>query len=207
MDSDQNWMQTPEIINAAPGSNYFHIYAGPGGTRNSLELQCECFIQAMEFEFVANQLAHRTATFSEGFHIQLISSHVVNSAFYLELYLKCLLLIDSKVPKHKHDLLVHFDDLQERQPRIEVLYEKWRAEVFREHPGWGLPIRKLLEYCNTAFDDWRYCHESFRNLFYYGDVVIPIVKRVIFEASPALDERLALRFGLACRYPNHKAPK
>src|SRR5580692_7426892 len=126
--------------------------------RNPCNFQQRCWIQANEFEEAYSCLvaAHRQMKSSNARRAAtyLVAATVVNSAFSLELYLKCLYHIETGKRRQTHELYEIFFDLlsQPKQQLIENLYNK--------QPIPGVSLRKILERSNNAFDDWRYKFEE-----------------------------------------------
>jgi hypothetical protein len=175
----------------------------------ALDNQWAIFKQAREFELAAIHLGnHRwyeielpeAPPYTEKF--LFVIAVAVNAAFSLELYLKCLLMIDSITPPKVHTLLDLFNLLPADQRRkIEELHDKSRALLWGEPPLRGASLLEILQMSNNAFDDWRYHHEDQKPLQFSAGPVIDHVKRVIFEASPPLEERLMIHLGLARKRP------
>jgi HEPN domain-containing protein len=108
-------------------------------------------------------------------------------ALSLELYLKCLLHLETTTYPYGHKLLDLFEALSpESQNRIEAHYLDFRQTKSKERPNqpW-YALRELLSISNKAFDDWRYSFEDRKKkLHFCAGVIIPCVKRVIAEACP-----------------------
>jgi HEPN domain-containing protein len=111
---------------------------------------------------------------------------VVNSAFCLELYLKCLLIITgvNKRPwGHQLNTQLFRRLNKPDRDRIELMYETDRTQIGASaFPSFKTAIRLA----NKAFEDWRYIHESRKSRIYVGALVIEHVKKLIAEKRPGL---------------------
>jgi hypothetical protein len=114
-------------------------------------------------------------------HPELTVPAVVNSAFALEVYLKCLRHIETgERPKNGHLLKTAlFDELTiGHQSRIEAIYK------LRPDCG-NITIRQHLEASDDAYPYWRYLYEKEGQWrMYAGRVIIPCVKQIIAEDEP-----------------------
>ena len=154
--------------------------------------QYECYKQAAEFEEAEQCLLEKVAeirkTDKREAASKFVSAIAVNSAFSLELYLKCLLHIDRRKMYSIHQLVCLFKQLSpKRKDQIEKLYAA-------EHST-GESLTKILEESDTAFEDWRYKFEGIKskigtgryaeNMTYSASVLIKYVKIAIKQSAPA----------------------
>ena len=113
---------------------------------------------------------------------------VVNSAFSLELYFKCLLHIETCKWVRGHHLKTElFDSLtKDHQDRIKAHYA---AEAAKGMNGLliNLSLEQHLDSSDDAFPHWRYAFEHpAKTKVYSGAILIPFVRAVILEDVPAL---------------------
>jgi hypothetical protein len=140
------------------------------------------YLHAHEFERAAQLLGeseHR---------VQVISACVSNCAFSLELYLKCLLHLESGTyPDDCHALLTLFGALSLRhRQRIEELYLEFQINKLKQRRYRRFySLHELLSISNRGFVEWRYSFEDKnKKLHFCAGVIIPSVKRVIAEVCP-----------------------
>jgi HEPN domain-containing protein len=157
----------------------------------------EIYSQAVEYQRAAELLGE-----SDNRH-EVTSPWVTCCALSLELYLKCLLHLETATYPRGHKLLKLFEALSpERQDRIEAHYLDFRTIKSTEKPNRsGYALRELLSISNMAFDDWRYSFEDRKKkLHFCAGVIIPCVKRAIAEACPLFpnedDAHPSLRRGI-----------
>jgi hypothetical protein len=125
---------------------------------------------------------------------------IVNRAFCLELYLKCLLVIEQKTPKWNHKLDDQFGDLtQANQNAIRKEYDAVLAEPdmlaeFKELRNAGKNPEELYDFVSLladssdAFQRSRYPFEPSHQLQGYRAVPIEIAtRRVIISIYPRWD--------------------
>jgi hypothetical protein len=116
----------------------------------------------------------------------------VNSAFAVELYLKCLRLLAGKGNVHGHDLRKLFADLDpDHQARVKELYtEEVKADRYAPKVAAAIPhckydVDTVLQTMSTAFEDWRYQYEETKTLTYYGfEHLRHSLERLIYELQP-----------------------
>jgi len=123
---------------------------------------------------------------------------IVNSAFSLELYLKCLIHIErDEFPKWTQTHLLMsklFKGLTKTHKiKIRGLYDQAWDELWRKYPKdrTPQPFRKAMKVSDDAFDSWRYLHEYPRKRRQYGGApIIPHVREVICQEMPELRDFL-----------------
>jgi hypothetical protein len=173
---------------------------------NYLYRQQKCFVQARDFEIAAAILhdfvyggnparypeANKSVSFPKDFRANI--PIVVSHAFSIELYLKCLLLIEDKLPPYKHGLKTLFDLLNAKdRARIRHHFRQFNPAPMRGHG-----LFEILKRCDDAFEWWRYLHEKTaeeenkRCSVYDGTRVIDPIKKTIFEARPDLETKFPL---------------
>jgi hypothetical protein len=119
---------------------------------------------------------------------------VVNSAFALEVYLKCLLHIETgMLPKKRPHLLKKalFDKLTAaHRDRINELYTGW-AKTNATNVFAGIPLESHLAAIDDTYVHWRYLYEHpTSSRMYTGAYVIDHVKAVIAEEVPQVLSRI-----------------
>jgi hypothetical protein len=118
---------------------------------------------------------------------------IVLSAFAAELFLKCLLLLDSETPPNTHDLKALFAGLSDqRKKRIEELWDKAVAANVKEFEnterqlGISLPrdLGSALSDCGNAFEGMRYLYEDPTKVKFYIVDFAPVLRATILEIKP-----------------------
>jgi hypothetical protein len=112
------------------------------------------------------------------------------SAFAIELFLKCLLLLEGKEIDRIHTLNVLFRRLSHKQKRrIEEVWDKEarpKVDTLRRQFGYSHPsdLPNALVTCARAFEHMRYGYEDpDRQVFYLGELST-ILWRTILELRP-----------------------
>jgi hypothetical protein len=120
----------------------------------------------------------------------MASPSMVLSAFTVELFLKCLLLLEGKEIDPTHRLNVLWKKLSHKQKRrIEETWDKEaRPKVIQLNQQYGLGVpsdlSNALVRCGRAFEHMRYGYEDpDRQVFYLGDLP-PILWRAIVDIRP-----------------------
>jgi hypothetical protein len=115
---------------------------------------------------------------------------MVLSAFAIELFLKCLLLLEGKKVKRIHSLDVLYQMLgRSQRRRIEKVWDKEaRPKVIQLNQRFGFDhpsdLPNALVKCGQTFRDMRYSYEDpDRQLFYLGELP-PILRRAIVDIRP-----------------------
>jgi hypothetical protein len=113
---------------------------------------------------------------------------MVLSAFAAELFLKCLLVMESGAapPIHRLDLLFKRVS-HKRQRRINELWETHgRPKLMPLCRALKLPsdLGNALSKCGTAFENVRYYYENPQKVVYYIGDFAWILMRVIVEIKP-----------------------
>ena len=175
------------------------------GTRAPLPDPLEIYLLAHSFESANGILGHEMrlqwqerpggdlAAAAEGIEPRDLAPVVILDAFGLELYLKCLLVIEGKVPRKEHDhrklfallsaptqreVRQHHERLVESNPSI-------REFIEAGHPRSHFQLDEVLRQCGNAFTSWRYLYERpDRELIHYTGCVREAVKAVILKSRP-----------------------
>jgi HEPN domain-containing protein len=119
----------------------------------------------------------------------MASPSMVLSAFAIELFLKCLLLLEGKEIDRIHTLNVLYRRLSHnRKRRIEEVWEKEarpKVDMLNQQFGLGWPsdLPNALVTCARAFERMRYGYEYPDQPFYLGELP-PILWRTILELRP-----------------------
>jgi hypothetical protein len=132
----------------------------------------------------------------------MASPSMVMSAFTIELFLKCLLLLDGKEFKRIHRLDGLYQKLGRSQKRrIEKAWDKEaRPKIIQITKQLGHPsdLPNALVTCGRAFEHMRYGYEDpDRQIFYLGDLP-PILWRAIVDIRP---EWVSTHKQLSCGAP------
>ena len=122
------------------------------------------FFQADAFNVAAQRLTQTGVP-----NIPLMVAQIVNSSFSSELYLKCLILLDTGDAPHGHDLAKLFDQLSDESKN--AIETKWNAETAKQTatldeidrragaPVTARTLQDALTREGKAFENWRYAHE------------------------------------------------
>jgi hypothetical protein len=120
----------------------------------------------------------------------MASPSMVMSAFAIELFLKCLLLLEGKETDRIHSLDVLYQKLsRSHRRRIEKAWDKEaRPKVDKLNERFGLDypsdLSNALVTCGQTFRDMRYGYEDpDRQVFYLGDLPL-ILWRAIVAVRP-----------------------
>jgi hypothetical protein len=112
---------------------------------------------------------------------------IILSAFVLELLLKCLIVLDNKVPPPTHSLGVLFRQLNHKHKRL--IEAKWdtdpngRAEItpFANHFKLPTDLPNAIVACDKAFERMRYIYEYEDGAHYYLQRLPPLIANVILD--------------------------
>jgi hypothetical protein len=120
--------------------------------------------------------------------VPIYGSALILSAFSVELFLKCLVIIDgSKKYKPTHLLNTLFDDLSHnRQAQISRAWEdtgRRKIQAVADNQGVDSDLRNLLSICAMAFRNIRYSFEGFRTAYYLWPLP-PILYELICVERP-----------------------
>ena len=128
--------------------------------------------------------------------IPLLIPQVVNSSLSSELYLKCLILIETGNIPHEHDLAKLFDGL--RDETKQVIENEWNAGTAKQstvldeidrRAGGAITARTLTEALakeGGAFVNWRYAHEPGPLCNFSLSNLPAILRRQILAIRPEL---------------------
>lgn len=164
-----------------------------------LSLERSIYVQAKGFHKASELLA---TSLAEPF---CMTATVTNSAFASELYLKCLIILETgQLMKDQHNLRKLFNKLHEDTKKtIENNFDKGMSEApeiseeAKAQVGGRTPPRTLweaLEQGGDAFVRWRYIYED-DNLKFFALFPLPkFLEDVILTRKPAWkDFKLTLR--------------
>jgi transcriptional regulator with XRE-family HTH domain len=150
----------------------------------------EVFRTAWGFSQTARILIERYRK-QDGHHF--IAPLAVNSALAVELYLKCLLLLEGKSYAPVHDLKSLFDSVDtDDKERIKQFFtediarKEYIKRIQASNPEMRYEVEPILEAANKAFEEWRYIfEEKDYTRYYYGlEEVREAVERIILEIKP-----------------------
>ncbi|MFP5468765.1 MAG: HEPN domain-containing protein [Alphaproteobacteria bacterium] len=122
------------------------------------------FFQANAFKLAAQKLTQPGPP-----NLLLMVAQIVNSSFSSELYLKCIIIIESGDSPHGHDLEKLFNQLKNETKNI--IETRWNAERFQQWaildevdrlaggPVNARTLRVALAREGKSFESWRYAHE------------------------------------------------
>jgi hypothetical protein len=158
----------------------------------------ECFYQASAV--LRNQLPVRLRPdHFENIHaaVTLTEPLIVLDALTSELFLKCLICIETGGTPHGHDLKKLFDQLSEAtRTSIQSFWDSEIATLRRkkwddlERFGLRLPrdLPSALAKGTNAFERYRYSYEgNTEDLHYYLEDLPPLLERVILEMKPEFE--------------------
>ena len=149
------------------------------------------FFQADAFNYAARKLTQPGVP-----SIHLLVAQVVNSSFASELYLKCIILIETgKVPRGHH-LRKLFHRLKDESKQ--VIENEWNAEHAKKSAALdeidrrsGSPVtprnlKVALAGEGNAFEKWRYAHEPGPLSGFWLGNLPAILRRHILTIRPEL---------------------
>ena len=122
------------------------------------------FFQANAFNLAAQKLTQTGVS-----NLSFMVPQIVNSSFSSELYLKCLILLDTGDAPHGHDLAKLFDQLSDETKN--AIETKWNTETAKQTatldeidrragaPVTARTLQDALTREGKAFENWRYAHE------------------------------------------------
>ena len=120
----------------------------------------------------------------------MASPSMVLSAFAIELFLKCLLLLEGKEVDRTHTLNALYQKLSHnRKRRIDEVWEKEarpKVDMLNRQFGFAHPsdLPNALVTCAKAFEHMRYGYEDpDRQVFYLGELPT-ILRRTILDIRP-----------------------
>lgn len=154
--------------------------------------EAECFLN------VSNIIKEKTClkTFSQQEVDQSINFQYaarVNHSYAFELYLKCLMIIETGEYYRCHDLLFLFNELPlTTRTNIEERFNNDVIFFRRNMTYFGLfvnpSLHDLLKEASTAFMDFRYLFEKTSNTLYDLAPVIECIRHEIFQKKPELKQ-------------------
>jgi hypothetical protein len=135
-----------------------------------------------------DQFLRRAGQPGSGWELTIAAPTMVLSAFAAELYLKCLLVMQSGSAPPIHQLDKLFKQLNHKtQRRIQELWEadgRPKLMPFCTHLGLPSDLSNALAKCGRAFENLRYYYEDPTRVVYYIGDFAWIVMRVIVEIKP-----------------------
>lgn len=123
----------------------------------------------------------------------LLAALVVNSAFAVEVYLKCVLLVEGKAAPREHSLKKLFADLDRtHQSRIKKLFDesvgrnRYAKRIQAADPAFTYRLGAVLNATSDAFEEWRYLYEvrPKTRIFYGLAELKEAIERLIIELKP-----------------------
>ncbi len=155
-------------------------------------VEAECFLRISQMVKEKTYLKEFTRQETER-SISFQYARHVNHAYALELYLKCLMIIENGKYAEGHGLLDLFELLNDtNKQEIEEYFEENHAFIRRNMTYFEIfdkpSVRELLEEANRAFIDFRYLFSRNNTPYYELDGVLDCVRNQIFKAKPELKE-------------------
>ncbi len=150
------------------------------------QIWIEAYKRAWEFQQASAILDKHSTTKTYG-----STPYVVCGAFSLEVYLKCLFMIDKgKEPKWEHDLVTLFTELS---PDTQTDIQAHFGDLVKGLPGeFPEDLDTILEMIRDAFKDWRYRYDGRGKTaqFVGVEIVIKAVQKTIWAKEPGLENWL-----------------
>ncbi len=157
--------------------------------KNRYEINCKdlytMFYMAEAFYLSAEKsapLGYNPEIFKSGDAIcaHFITVYFINTAFAIELYLKCLACIEKNEYKSGHNLYELFCDLSEENQRI--------LTVDFQKTGHMYSLPSLLKQSGNTFENFRYLFEDIKNKLNPFSIqgAIPIIRKRISELNEEL---------------------
>jgi hypothetical protein len=147
----------------------------------------EIFNHACRF-LGTDQLLRKIGMPGSGWELTIAPPTMVLSAFAAELFLKCLLVLETGAAAPTHRLDVLFKRVShKRQRRIQELWEAdSRPKLISLCRSLSLPsdLSNSLVKCGSAFENLRYYYEDPAKVVYYIGDFAWIVMRAIVELKP-----------------------
>jgi hypothetical protein len=113
---------------------------------------------------------------------------MVISAFSIELFLKCILIIEKQPAPLIHNLASLYKRIShKRKRRIDLLWEQHarpRLSHFATSENMPTDLGNALARCSTAFERLRYAYEDYANVVYYLGDLPPILRNIVLEIHP-----------------------
>lgn len=146
---------------------------------------------AEQFEHTANMLSTQMGT--SGAHPP-VSPFVVNVTFSIELYLKCLLILETnRRPKNSHELHTIFNRLSSESRSIitsdfqnSISSDATIRVMKTQFPDLKVDIQSVLLGMNNAFKEWRYASidgMSTSSVMGTSHLLASIKKRILYLKS------------------------
>jgi len=136
----------------------------------------------------ADQLLRKVGAPGSGWELTVAPPTMVLSAFAAELFLKCLLVLETGAAQPTHRLDVLFKRVShKRQRKIQELWEAdCRPKLMPLCRALNLPsdLSNALVKCGSAFENLRYYYEQPDKVAYYIGDFAWILMRVIVEIEP-----------------------
>ena len=147
----------------------------------------DLFMSAQRFREAADVLSKHI---SENLELHLGQPYAVVCAFSIELYLKCLLVMERGSYPRDHDLEELFRNLGSGTKgtltrRFNSLDEKSNRRAAMRKDGFQTDLKTELKRSKDAFELLRYAHEHESKRAAFGlSLLIPCLVQVIFEKQP-----------------------
>jgi hypothetical protein len=156
------------------------------------------FIIGSGFWKTAQLLSQRLGSTSD---FDLVSPIFVNLAFSCEVYLECLILIQTANLEHGHDLYKLFLKLPSSdRGAIEKRYVSFLNSspivkaMKRDFPSTDLTLDKVLSEFSQTFQNWRYSYEGAVNQTIGLGEFVNAIQRHLMQAIPELNKALHVPF-------------
>ena len=126
-------------------------------------------------------------------HFPTLIPAVVNSCFCIELYLKCMLVIENPALKPRgHSLLDFFNSISNGvQQRIKHYYDESAATdpsfqaMQTQFPNLSYDLISVITESSDSFQKWRYAYEAPLNQGHRASHVRDGTRKAIIELTPA----------------------
>ena len=163
-------------------------YYVPFKNSHSLFLSAESFylVSNLIHTDVINKMREKDYTFLYQIHAAMVANHALS----IELYLKCLSVLEKQKYLSTHNLLELYEDLEIKTQQILNDYFKKFIKNNEAFKGWRkmktMPrreIKTLLKLAENAFITFRYNHEQKHQSYLVADVA-NAAKKYLIELNP-----------------------
>jgi len=173
------------------------------------------YLHALGFHTAENALGKLTGSFDPQYGSQVVEANIVLSALTSELFLKCLICIETKLTPQGHHLGELFKQLTPKTQRsiielwdthiVPAREQMWRLIENSQGTKLKRDLPSALFAASRTFEKLRYSYEG--NLqdttFYIGDLP-RILRRIILEMNPAWANMGRLVTAVGDIRPGHK---
>lgn len=153
-------------------------------------------------------------------HIELVLPQCITSAFCAELYLKCIVTIESEsgdTPKGIHDLRNLFDKVSDKsQKKIKDWHDKIDAADptrnlrIKMHPDSPRTFDEKIASCRGVFKAWRYAYEDGGQIgasSWPGGAITASLREFVLDQHPDWLPPYAKRWGQGLQSTGHVLTK